>query len=345
VSQRWERPEIYSVEPGHWKKQLAGKYLGAAAKGDVPALKALLREQPDYLNKRGPHGRTLLWEATRSGRMAAVRYLVEHGADVNLTGCYNSETHVQVTPYCAAHYYRRDEIAAYLWSNGSKLDIFRAAFIGERRRVGRLLARNPDLLNAEDPFDEIYCIPLLAFAIAGGHADLAEDFIGRGAAVAQYSALLLHLAARSNRRDLVDLLAANGAAMSTMDTGSYIDVNDLDLMRYLLEGGAPVNRIGKNGFPPLVYLSRGDKRERPDKLALLLDFGADVNAVGPHGRTALHYAAAGGHTTVVQLLLGRGADATLENDDGETALDLARAADRADTAALLPHPCRRKMTA
>jgi ankyrin repeat protein len=262
-----------------------------------------------------------------------------------LTGCYNSETHVQVTPYCAAHYYRRDEIAAYLWANGSKLDIFRAAFMGERRRVGRLLARNPDLLNAEDPCDEIYCIPLLGFAVAGGHADLAEFLIGRGAEVTQYGALLLYLAVRTDSRDLVDLLAAHGADIGAMDAGSYVDMNDLALMRYLLERGAPVNRIGKNGFPPLIYLARGDKRERPDKLALLLDHGADVNAVGPHGRTALHYAAAGGHTTVVQLLLDRGADAELEDDDGETALDLARAADRADTAALLPHPRKRRVTA
>lgn len=333
--QRWERPEIFHVEPGHWKKQLAGKCLSVAAKGDVSALKTMLKDHPDFLNKRGPHGRTLLWEATRSGRMTAVKYLVERGADVNLTGCYNSETHVQVTPYCAARYYRRDDIADYLWANGSKLDIFRAAFMGEQPHVARFLAKNPDLLNAEDPCDEIYCIPPLSFAVAGGHVELTEFLIECGAAVTQYSAQLLYLAARANRRDLVDLLAVHGAAVSTMDSGSLIDVNDLDLMRYLLDHGVPVNQIGKNDFPPLIFLARGDKSERPDKLTLLLDYGADVNAIGPHGKTALHYAAAGGHTRVVKLLLDRGADATLKDDDGETALDLARLAEKQAVVSML----------
>jgi ankyrin repeat protein len=335
VTQRWERPEIYSVEPGHWKKQLAGKYLSVATKGDVPALKTLLKDHPEFLNKRGNHGRTLLWEATRSGRLTAVKFLVERGADVNLTGCYNSETHVQVTPYCAARYYRRNDIAEYLWTNGSKLDVFRAAFLGEQARVEKHLAKNPELLNAEDPGDEIYFIPLVSFAVAAGHADLTGFLIDQGANIAPYSAQLIYLAAKASRMDLVELLTAHGADVRAMDSSSFVAVNDLDLMRYLLEQGAPVNQMGKNGFPPLIFLARGDKSERPDKLALLLDFGADVNAVGPKGKTALHYAATGGHSGLVKLLLDRGADATLKDDDSETALDLARATGKTATAALL----------
>ena len=33
VLQRWVRPEIFHVEPGHWKKQLPTKYLDLARKG------------------------------------------------------------------------------------------------------------------------------------------------------------------------------------------------------------------------------------------------------------------------------------------------------------------------
>jgi ankyrin repeat protein len=333
--QRWERPEIFDAEPGHWKKQLAGKNLRVAAKGDATGLKAMLAAHPDFINKRGPHGRTLLWEATRAGRMPAVKFLVERGANVNLTGCYNSETHVQVTPYCAARYYRRDAIADYLWTHGSGLDIFRAAYRGKQKQVEEALSKQPDLLNAEDPFDEIYFIPLLSFAVAGGHADLSKFLIERGASVEPYSAQLLYLAAKASRLDLIELLVGYGAEVGAMDSGTYIAVNDLNILRFLLDHGAPVNQIGKNGFPPLIYLARGDKCERPDKLTLLLDHGANVNAIGPRSKTALHYAAAGGHANVVRLLLNRGADATLKDDDGETALDLARAAEKTDTATLL----------
>ena len=140
VPQRFLRP--FDLEPGHCKKQLPGKYLAIARKGDVEGLRALLRERPEFLSKRGPFGRTLLWEAARNGRMPAVKMLVGLGADVNATGCYNSETIVRLTPYCAARYYQRTAIADYLWECGSVLDIFRAAFMGDSERVGKELARD-----------------------------------------------------------------------------------------------------------------------------------------------------------------------------------------------------------
>ncbi|HEX5414130.1 MAG TPA: hypothetical protein VFZ25_00590, partial [Chloroflexota bacterium] len=112
--------------PGHWKKQLPTKYLGLARQGDLARLDALLREHPEYLSKRSSHGRTLLWEAARAGKLEAARLLVAAGAEVNATGAYNGESFVQITPYCAARYYRRDAVADYLWKNGSTLDVFRA---------------------------------------------------------------------------------------------------------------------------------------------------------------------------------------------------------------------------
>lgn len=104
VSQRRVRP--FDFEPGHWKKQLPAKYLRLAKRGDLPALEALLRTHPEFLSKGGSHHRTLLWEAARSGKLAAVMVLVAAGADVNAVGCYNGETLVLITPYCAARYYR-----------------------------------------------------------------------------------------------------------------------------------------------------------------------------------------------------------------------------------------------
>lgn len=322
-------------EPGHWKKQLPGKYLGLARRGDLPGLTELLRAHPEYLSKRGSHGRTLLWEATRGGKMAAARCLVEAGAEVNATGCYNSETFVQVTPYCAARYYRRAAISEYLWERGSTLDIFRAAFLGDRALVERELAEKPDLLNAEDPHDEIYDVPVLSFAVAGGHADLASFLIRAGADVAPYSAQLIGLAAKQSRKDLLDLLLIHGADVRAARGGVFVLVSDLDVLTYLLDKGVSPHRSEGEAFPPLVYVARGDKGERPDKVQVLLDFGADVNAAGPRGKTALHYAATAGHARVVRLLLDRGADPARLDADGCTALDLAWAAHQAGSAELL----------
>lgn len=333
VPQRWVRP--FDFEPGHWKKQLPTKYLTLAKKGDLEGLAALLRGHPAFLSKRGSHNRTLLWEAARSGKMAAVQLLVDACADVNATGCYNSETLVQITPYCAARYYRRRPIDDYLWAHGSTLDPFRAAFLGDRSRVEQELAAQPELLQAEDPHDDTYYVPLVSFAVAGGHAALADFLLQRGAQVEQYSAQVLHLAARSGRRDLVDLLLTNGADVRAAGAGIFVEVTDLGLLQYLLQKGLSPHGHAEDGLPPLPYVARGDKGERPDRVLLLLDHGADINAAGRNGKTALHYAATAGHLRVMTVLLDRGADTTLVDNDGRTALSLARTAGKAASSEIL----------
>jgi hypothetical protein len=330
VPQRLVRP--LEVEPGYWKRQLRTKYLTLARQGDLPGLTELLREHPEYLSKRSSHGRTLLWEATRGGKLTVVRLLVEAGAEGNATGSYNNETFVQMTPYGAARYYRRAAIAEYPWECGSALDIFRAAFLGDRHRVERELAARPDLLHAEDPHDEIYYVPVLSFAVVGGVADLARFLIRAGANVAPYSAQLIGLAAKSSRKDLLDRLLANGADVRAVGAGVFGLVSNLDILVYLLSKGVSAHRGDGDEFPPLVYVARGDKGEWPDKVRLLLDHGADVNAVGPRGKTALHYAATAGHARTMSRLLDRGADSSLVDANGHTALDLARAARKADCA-------------
>jgi len=324
TAQRWVRP--FPVDPGQYKRQLANKYLAIGARGDVPALRALLKAHPEFLSKRGNHNRTLLWEAVRRGRLAAVKWLVERGAEIDATGCYNSESLVQLTPYCAAIYYRRPEVAAYLLAQEAQLDVFRAAFLGDRARVRQRLAADPGLLLAEDPHDSIYYVPLVALAVAGGHAELAADLIHQGADLAPYSAQLLHLAARLDRLDLLELLRAHGVEVGAADTSSFLAASDLDILRYLLDHGLSAAKVSElNGFPPLICVARGDKRESPEKVRLLLKHGAPVNAIGPRGRTALHYAAAGGHAAVIRVLLEHGAETALRDESGATPLALARA--------------------
>ncbi len=331
--QRWERP--FNFPPGFWKRQLPTKVLELAVRGDVDALRQVLAEHPQYLNQRGAHNRTLLWEAARRGKLAAVQWLVGRGAELDATGCYNSESYVQITPYCAAIYYHRADVATYLLTKGAQLDVFRAAFLGDQPQVARLLAARPDLLLAEDPHDDIYFTPLLAFAVVSGNLALVDFLLRQGAPVPPYSAQLLFLAARASRMDLIELLVAHGAEAQAVDSGIYVAVPDLSIIRYLLDHGAPAAQPGKNRFPPLVYLARGDKGEHPEKMQALLEHGAQVNAAGPKGRTALHYAAAAGHARAIALLLEYGADPTLKDEQGETALDLARAAGKTAAADLL----------
>ena len=312
-NQRWIRPGL--DEPGLFRHQMPTKHLSLAARGDLTGLKALIKAHPDYLSKRANHNRTFLWEAVRRGRMPVVKWLVERGAEVEATGCYNNESMVQISPYCAAVYYKRPEAAAYLLAHGGpRLDIFRAAFIGEQARVEQLLTAEPGLLDAEDPSDNIYFVPVLGFAVAGGQAGVTEYLLKRGAQAAVYTAQLLHYAGQTGRLDLVELLVAHGVNVAGADAGLFVSVKDLAFVRYLLAHGLSVTRRSISGFSPLMFVARGDKRESPEKVRLLLEHGAPVNEVGPRGRTALHYAARAGHTEVIKVLLEFGARLDIEDE-------------------------------
>jgi uncharacterized protein len=279
--QRWERP--LPKVPGQWKKQLPGKDLALAARGDQAGLRALVKGRPARLNQRGPHGRTLLWEATRRGRLDTVRWLLAQGAEPDLTGCYNCESLVQLTPYCAAVYYRRPGVAELLRTHSAPPDIFRAAFLGEGAAVARALQAEPEVLLAEDPHDPIYFMPLLAFAVAGGHAALVDDLTRRGAVVAPYSALLLHLAAHGARPDLARQLLAAGADARAVRVGVFMATNDVTVLRFLLEQGASATRPSRDGQPPLAYVTRPDKPRRWRRCCVSLARASSASGPGPIG--------------------------------------------------------------
>ena len=330
---RWQKP--LDVEPGHWKKQLPGKHLNIAARGDLAALEALLDEHPQWLDRRGNHGRTFLFEAVRKGRVELVQRLLSRGAEPNLTGCYNSETLVQINPLTAASWYRRDALTEPLRAHGACNDVFRSAFAGNADAVLARIDRGEVDVDAEDPEDEIYFTPLLSFAISAGHADLAGRLIDRGADVATYGVQTLFLAAMRNRGDLVELLLAHGANPEAADATLWMATDDLDILRVLVAHGLSANQRDYNGLHPLAYAARADKGSHTDKIGLLLELGADVNATGTHDRTALHYAATAGSIGAVQMLLAAGADRKLTDHEGRTPLALAVARKKAAVVKLL----------
>ena len=81
-----------------------------------------------------------------------------------------------------------------------------------------------------------------------------------------------------------------------------------------------------------AWAARGGHTET---VQLLLDKGANANAADSYGRTALHGAAWGGHTEMVQLLLDKGANAKAATSDGRTALHGAAWRGHTETVQLL----------
>ncbi|OQR87402.1 hypothetical protein ACHHYP_08891 [Achlya hypogyna] len=94
----------------------------------------------------------------------------------------------------------------------------------------------------------------------------------------------------------------------------------VDIIKLLLDAGANVNRLQKDGSTPLVLAAR---HGHDDAVALLLEAGADFSCVDSDGNTALHCAVSYGHEGVVRQLINAGASLQQQNKAGETPLHVA----------------------
>lgn len=134
----------------------------------------------------------------------------------------------------------------------------------------------------------------------------------------------LILAMREDAMDVMAVLLAD--KRTSIDAEAFNGDNALMIACYksnekavktLLDKGAHVN---KNGWSPLHYAAASGNNTI---VQMLLDRDAFVDAVSPNATTPVMMAARGGHIYTVKLLHDNGADITLKNQRGYSAIDFA----------------------
>lgn len=96
-----------------------------------------------------------------------------------------------------------------------------------------------------------------------------------------------------------------------------IEKKDIPKIKELIDKGAPIDTMAKNGKTALVLAAKlGDIAF----LKFLMEKGADVNQQDGMGMTALMEACSYGHLNVVNLLIKNGAVITIKDFAGTTAL-------------------------
>lgn len=112
------------------------------------------------------------------------------------------------------------------------------------------------------------------------------------------------------------------------------EVNNLDVIKALVDAGADPNIPTETGTTPLIMAAGAgtdvqrmrDDEERATSVQtaqFLLDHGADVNKPGQFGWSALHAATYQGINPLIEYLVSRGANVDQKDDFGQTPLSIS----------------------
>ena len=308
--------------------------VAAAGRGDLEAVEKILEERPEWLNRVGSHGRTMLWEAAFRGRLVVVRELLRRGADPDAWGCHFTPLLVEVSPYVAARFKAHDEVAALFAPD--ELDVFSAAFLADVETLDQRILDDPSVVTRTRPqHDPNVVATALHYAVAGRSLEAVDRFLAAGADPTPYMNWLSRFAIWRDESVILDRLLTAGAAA----------IGDVEIPRSGIRSEAVrgvLDRHGvsvdpdraEGGWPPLVFASRGDRGGDVAKVRALLAEGADVDVRNAKRQTALHCAAKAGFVEIVEVLLEAGATVDSEDNAGETPLATAIASSIKDKDAL-----------
>lgn len=306
----------------------------AAARGDLTAVKQLLKADKSRLNAVDERGRTPLHRACFEGKLDVVKYLLDKGAPVG-----QRDTSYRLTPLHFAAWKGQVAVAKLLLSKGADLNaremdnetaLFYAAAEGHLAMTEFLMARGADI---NDTLSRVGNT-VVSLALDRRKPEIVKFLVGKGATTRMLTRgespanwTLLHTAAWECGKDMVDLLADHGVPVDQKTTGGRTPLHNacgqgnIEGAKALITRGADPNAATDQGQTPLFFaVNRGST----PLASMLVESGARVEGRdSASGRTLLHYAAIKGYGDIAGLLIDKGADVEAGDGQGKTALDRA----------------------
>jgi uncharacterized protein len=229
-------------------------------------------------------GHEALRASAGSGDLATVKRLLAEGYNVNATGKGD------VTPLMCAVWESRVEVVKVLIESGADTNA--------RVREGTRLRYIPHL-SRQPPCKDIGGMTAMDVAKCNGSWEVLRVLSAHRA--------LFDACNKGNAETVKDLLNAGASThgrdpeylASPLHWASYR--GHKAVVAVLLEKGAPIDALNKEGRTPLMMASGSD---RDEVVKLLIEMGADTGVKDKSGRTALDYASGNGHKEVAKLLQG-----------------------------------------
>jgi len=324
-------PELIDAMGGGIKKATA---LHLAVLRNQHAAVRLLIERGADLNRRDfPDNAAPLHFAALHGDLETIGLLVEAGADIDGKG---DDYEVGVLGWATCFRQVREDVAAYLLSHGARLNIWTAIALDRADDVRAMIARQPSLLGARMTRNQHRRTPL-HHAAAKNRVRIVRLLLELGAdpnAADATGATALTTASQEN----ADAVIANNllAAGARLDFLTAVNAGRYDDAEAMLRDDP--SRIGPDGRDTIA-LHLAVYKKNLTAIRWLIAHGAAVNTKRPMwdcNHTALHMTIENGSMEIARLLLDSGADPNVRDDKfNATALGWAEYFGRDDFASLI----------
>src|SRR6266849_6867008 len=170
--------------------------LQAAAAGRTGLIEAILDRDGSLIDKPDDRGRTALFHAARNNRFAAVKLLVERGADVNRSDAVGTAALHRTSQECS------DELIQYLIDHGADAHLCCYVACGDETGTRQALARNPDAAN-----EIFYEFNAVGYAIHSWQLGTLRILLQNGSTLSKEDQQHI-LRISDNNQDLLDELMA-----------------------------------------------------------------------------------------------------------------------------------------
>jgi ankyrin repeat protein len=323
----------------------------AARRGNLVTVRALLANKANPNARESNGGQTALMWAVSQRQSAAVQALLEGGADVHAgskTGFTSlmfaaqqgdaatarillragakpndAQPKTALTSLMIASAMAHADVVDVLLDNGAKPDLVDASGYSSLHRV----VRDSDYgINPASKDAVLTIVKSLLEHGANPNIRLSQD---KEKAAEEIKNGNVQQAERRTAVTVNEIILQGATPLFLA-----AEVNNLDVIKALVEAGADPLIASERGTTPLIIAVGGGtdvQRERsPEERATavetakyLVKLGADVNAAGQYGWTALHAAAYQGMNDVIEYLVSQGAKIDQKDEFGQTALSIS----------------------
>ena len=284
----------------------------AAKKDNLKAVKKLLSNRSELLEKSDQYNRTALHSAARYGAVSVSKYLIDRGADLNAKDENGN------TPLHLASIHCHDEVVELIvnenidlnsFNNDGVSPLYLAVIYGNSKTVGLLLSKKADG-NIKDKEGNT----LLHLAALRGHAEKVREILKFYPEIdnrndANNTPLLLAVKRPDNAK-VIESLLDHGAGLAMRDsTGrSILHITSKSNMELLIKRGADINAQDKDGNTPLhlilkdLLMLKYFHPSLKDKIIMLMKGDADPNLKNKEGMSPMDLAIESGIKEVIDLL-------------------------------------------